>query len=137
MLDVYKIDAHRDNVDDLPVQFMEALLVAMHDKSYGNDECATFGMIHPDGDKMYHLIIDNKDNKERIEAGFPRFYFNIVTLLDDSYTAGDYSYLGNTNLDEVKCIIGTDSLDDLSKKMAEVFPVFKAFMKHGHSLSHM
>tara|TARA_B100000749_G_C18444112_1_gene473505 strand:+ start:2446 stop:2859 length:414 start_codon:yes stop_codon:yes gene_type:complete len=136
MLDVYKIDAHRDDVEDLPVQFMEALLAAMHDKSYGNDECATFGMIHPDHDKMYHLIIDSKDNQERVDAGFPRFYFNVVTLLDDTYTAGEYSYLSNTNLDEVDCIIGTDSLEELSEKMSEIFPVFKAFMEHGHSLAH-
>lgn len=121
----YNIDAHQRKVEDLPEDFLLKLREVMHDKSYGNDTCATFGMLHPDKDKMYHLAIEHLIPEEREYPEEKRFYFNLVSLFDDeTYSVDDHSYLACSNLDEVNCIIHTDSIDELSAALAKVFPQF-------------
>lgn len=127
MLDVYKIDAHRSKVKDLPVKFMEALLASMHDKSYGNDVCASFGMVHPSKDKMYHLWVDSKNPDEREYPEAKRFYLNVVEL-DEPFIEGDRSYL-SSSLEEVEKILETDSLEEITDALSKILPVFEAFLK--------
>lgn len=125
--DGYNIDAHRDNISDLPQKFIEALSVSMEDKSYGNDVCSSFGMIHPDKDKMYHLFICSEEDVRISEYPIKRFHFNIVYLYRDAeYREGCNSYLVETNLEEVELIVSTNSLDLLAERLSDVFPAFKA-----------
>lgn len=122
--DGYNIYAHKRCVSDLPERFIDALQVSMKDKSYGNDECATFGMIHPDNDKMFHLSVFESDDERVVNEGVPRFYFNIVCLFEDAVMDGD-SYLCETNYDEHEKLIATSSVEELADILADVFPSFK------------
>ena len=45
---VYNIHAHQSKVKDLPLHFMAALINGMIDKSYGDDETASFAAKHPE-----------------------------------------------------------------------------------------
>ena len=128
----YDIYAHRDNVRDLPLPFMTALRKAMLDKSYGNDMAASFGIIHPDHDKIFHLWIEGVEGERENEES-ARFYFSLLPIAPDSpYEDGSDTYLGICDYSEIECLMATESLDELATSLCEHLPAFKAAYKNAN-----
>jgi hypothetical protein len=122
--DVLNIYAHQSHVEDLSERFMVALRAAMIDKSYGNDDSASFAAKHADDDKMYHLWIDHLDVEQRCENDEHRFFLQVYGLSNGYSENKDnfIDYMDICSCNEV--IIITNSEYALAQELCKILPEF-------------